>query len=260
VLVFVGGFLWMRATEEGSLTNAVTGKDDSSMGAMLSIFFVIVILGSFPLFSGPEWDLEPMDFEVEVEISKKSKMLGNPDAKISVVEFIDFGCGHCAKAAPAVKQAVEKYGDNVRLFQRNFPLFGCPIDDGKVVNPSCLLAVSVECASSQGKFWELSSRIFSKQSSFNRVASGEDFLPHISDLGLDEDTFVACVNDVEMVGFVEKDIKLSEKYRVTGTPAIFIHGLDGEKIFKVKSWDSLDKIIEKSLAGEVPPENLGTSD
>jgi protein-disulfide isomerase len=255
LLVLVGGYLWVKGTEGGNFTNALTGNEDSSMGAMSAIFFVVVILGSFPLFSEPEWNMEELDVEIEIKVPKKSKILGNPDAAITVVEFIDFRCGHCAEAAP-----VEKHADNVRLVQRNFPLSGCPVEAEAVLSTSCLLGVAVECASLQGKFWELSSLIFSEQRSFSRVEAGDDFRPLISNLGLREDSFVECVDDLDMVEFVKKDLKLAEKYRVIGTPAVFIHGLDGKRWFKIKNWDSLDKIITKSLAGEVPPADLGTSE
>ena len=55
--------------------------------------------------------------------------MGSPDAKLTVVEFIDFGCGHCAKAAPVVKSTVERYKDDVRLFQRHYPIYGCELGE-----------------------------------------------------------------------------------------------------------------------------------
>ncbi|MEM7496389.1 MAG: DsbA family protein [Pseudomonadota bacterium] len=48
---------------------------------------------------------------------------GNPDGDITVVEFLDYRCGFCKRAHPAVKEVLEK-DPNVRLIVREFPILG----------------------------------------------------------------------------------------------------------------------------------------
>ncbi|MEL6766637.1 MAG: DsbA family protein [Pseudomonadota bacterium] len=48
---------------------------------------------------------------------------GNPEGDITVVEFLDYRCGFCKRAHPAVKEVLET-DENVRLIVREFPILG----------------------------------------------------------------------------------------------------------------------------------------
>jgi protein-disulfide isomerase len=52
--------------------------------------------------------------------------VGPKDAKVTVVQFFDYRCGHCkAEAAPAVLEFIKKYPD-VRFVFKEYPIFGVP--------------------------------------------------------------------------------------------------------------------------------------
>ena len=42
--------------------------------------------------------------------------------KVKIVEFSEFECPYCAKAAPTVKRIKEEYGDDVEIVFKHFPL------------------------------------------------------------------------------------------------------------------------------------------
>lgn len=48
---------------------------------------------------------------------------GNPDGDITVVEFMDYRCSYCRRAAPEVAQLMESDGD-IRLILKEFPILG----------------------------------------------------------------------------------------------------------------------------------------
>lgn len=48
---------------------------------------------------------------------------GNPDGDITLVEFMDYRCGYCRKAAPEVAKLLEADG-NIRLVIKEFPILG----------------------------------------------------------------------------------------------------------------------------------------
>ncbi|MEO1317975.1 MAG: DsbA family protein [Pseudomonadota bacterium] len=48
---------------------------------------------------------------------------GNPEGDVTVVEFLDYRCGFCKRAHPAVKEVLES-DENVRLIVREFPILG----------------------------------------------------------------------------------------------------------------------------------------
>jgi protein-disulfide isomerase len=48
---------------------------------------------------------------------------GNPEGDITLVEFIDYRCGFCRRAAPDVEELVEGDG-NIRIVVKEFPILG----------------------------------------------------------------------------------------------------------------------------------------
>src|SRR5438128_2310351 len=77
---------------------------------------------------------------------------GPEDAAITIVEFSDFQCPHCAEAFPDLSNLVRSRSD-VRLVFRHYPLdSSC---NGTLPGPlhpnACLAAVAAECASEQGR-------------------------------------------------------------------------------------------------------------
>ena len=61
---------------------------------------------------------------VMAKISLKDEpMRGNPNAKVTIVEYSDFQCPFCGRAYTIVEtQVLKEYGDKVRLVYKNFPL------------------------------------------------------------------------------------------------------------------------------------------
>ena len=57
-------------------------------------------------------------------------VLGNPDGDVTLVEFFDYLCPYCRKAAPAIRKLVAEDG-NIRLVLKDWPLFG-PVSDHAV--------------------------------------------------------------------------------------------------------------------------------
>ncbi|EKE45137.1 27 kDa outer membrane protein, putative [Oceaniovalibus guishaninsula JLT2003] len=48
---------------------------------------------------------------------------GNPEGDLTVVEFMDYRCGYCRRAAPEVAELLESDG-NIRLIVKEFPILG----------------------------------------------------------------------------------------------------------------------------------------
>ena len=80
---------------------------------------------------------------------------GDSDAKVKIVEFSDFECPFCQKTLPTLDKVFEKYGDQVSLEYRHYPL-GFHSKAQKA-------AEAAECAGEQGKFWEMHDAIFESQ-------------------------------------------------------------------------------------------------
>jgi protein-disulfide isomerase len=84
-----------------------------------------------------------------------SPVIGPADAWVTIVEFSDFGCPHCAAVQPVLDTLLLEYGSDVRLVFKNYPFLGAD---------SRTAAVAAECAGAQGLFWGFHDLVFADQS------------------------------------------------------------------------------------------------
>ena len=59
----------------------------------------------------------------EIFYDNYSYVGGNPDGNITIVEFVDYKCGYCRKAAELVRELIAK-DDNIRFVVKEFPILG----------------------------------------------------------------------------------------------------------------------------------------
>lgn len=77
---------------------------------------------------------------------------GGKNAKVKIVEYTDFECPYCNKSFPTIEALLAKYGDQISLEYRSFPL-SFHADAQKA-------AEAALCAGDQGKFWEMHDKMF----------------------------------------------------------------------------------------------------
>ena len=174
----------------------------------------------------------PPTYDVEVG---SAPFAGGSDAKVTVVEFSDFQCPFCAKAAQTVKQIKEKYGKKVKFVFKQFPL--------SFHGQAKKAAVASLCANEQGSesFWKLHDELFSNQANL----APDKIKETAKKLGLDSSKFNTCLDENKFIGAVEKDIIQGRKLGVKGTPTFFVNGmifLDGH------DFDKFSEFIDQELA------------
>jgi protein-disulfide isomerase len=147
-----------------------------------------------------------------VQVSLADHVRGSPFAKVTLVGYGDFACPGCAKAYRTVKTIQKKVGARLRYVFRSFPQ---PDENSEKA------AEAAECASSQGKFWEMHDLIFE-----NQGASDELHLARFAkQLGLDVSRFRR-----EMKGHLHLDKirarrKAGVRRGVAKAPTFFINSL-----------------------------------
>ena len=137
---------------------------------------------------------------------------GPAGAKVTIVEFSDFECPFCSRAAEAAHAIKEKYSDKVRFVFRQFPL---PFHPNAHVAAEASLA-----ANAQGKFWEFHDKMFANQKALDR-ASLEGYAKEI---GLNMTTFKQALDQKTYAAQVDAELKLGEEVAVDGTPTMFLNG------------------------------------
>lgn len=83
----------------------------------------------------------------------KEIVRGNPNAKITIIEYSDLECPFCKRFHATMEQVLATYGNDIRVVFRHFPL-------DSLHKKARTEANAVECAGEQGKFWEFIDGIF----------------------------------------------------------------------------------------------------
>ena len=164
------------------------------------------------LAAGPKYK-RPKLLEDAVAVPVEgSPAMGPKEAKIVLIEFSDFECPYCSKAAVDVKNILNAYPGNVRLIYKQFPL--------SMHSHAKLAAIASLAAGDQGKFWQMHDLLFAN---FRRL-SRENILLWANRLGLDMNRFTADLGSSKYDAAIAKDMHDGESAGVYGTPAFFING------------------------------------
>lgn len=149
-----------------------------------------------------------------------------------VVEYFDFGCGHCREAAKVMDNLEKKFGYNVQVEHRHFPL-----------NPRTFkVAEASECAREQGKFREFHDEVFANFGKYEK----EQILGYAQKVGLQEEVFTDCWNSGKTRSVIQAHQKEASSLGVSGTPFFYIN--ERIKIPGALPESSFQQIIEEVLA------------
>ena len=174
--------------------------------------------------------LEPNRVEVQ---TLSSPSLGPLDAPVTLVEFSDSQCSHCARLAPVVKKIAGEYPRRLRVVFRQFPLRSIHSHAQKAAEASL-------CAFDQGRFWEMHDALFEE---IKRLGP-KDLTARAKKLNLDMEAFNQCLESGKYAATVQQDLEDGMVAGVSGTPAVFINGrpLKGSK-----PYDGMKKVVEEEL-------------
>ena len=148
--------------------------------------------------------------------------LGSEDAPVTIIEYSDFRCAFCRKAAKYIKIAAAADRTKARFVFRHMPLDkACNDRLRKNLHPgACKLAEGAVCAHEQGKFWEYHDLAFESE---GRVTPA--LLNTLADqAGLDVDEFRGCLDSGWGEEIVREDIREGRAARATSTPTLFVNG------------------------------------
>ena len=146
-------------------------------------------------------------------------------AKMTIVEFADFLCGHCRQASESIKTFVDSKTD-VRWIFMLYPLDGeCnPYVQRKHGLP-CQLAKTALCFADQKNAWNAHEWMFQKQKDFFAEKNPEDLIKTmVKTFGFSEKTLSTCTESEQTTQKLLKQIEQAKQNNIDGTPAIFVNG------------------------------------
>ena len=137
---------------------------------------------------------------------------GPAEARVTLVEFVDYECPHCRTAQALVRQVLDSYPREVRLCFKHFPLRGH--------TNSRLAAEAAMAAHKQGKFWPYNDKVW---------ANADTLTPAVlekiaKEVGLDVARWRDDMNSDEIKAAVAQDKSDGTALGINSTPTIYING------------------------------------
>ena len=154
---------------------------------------------------------EPQNVVLEI---KGDPFKGQPDAKVTLIEFSDYQCPFCSRhSRDTLPQLEREYiaSGKLKYVFRNFPI--------ESIHPLAFKAhEAANCAGEQGKYWEMHGRLFANQ----KAMSPKDLSDHAQALVLDMPKFQQCLDSGKHAAKIRKDLADGQKAGVQGTPSFFL--------------------------------------
>jgi protein-disulfide isomerase len=148
--------------------------------------------------------------------SEHSPTIGNPTAKVHIVEFLDPACETCAVFFPVVKQWMTEAPGQLRLSVRHVAFH----------SGSDYAVKILEASRKQDKYWQTLEALLAtqRQWAINHTVQPDRVLPAIARVGLNLDQLAADMNGMEILTRMEQDKKDSILLKVSATPEYFVNG------------------------------------
>jgi len=174
------------------------------------------------------------DAQMVLGLTKDDRILGNPDAPITIVEYASLTCPHCAhftnEVLPELKKKWIDTG-KVKLVLRDFPL-----DE-----PALRAAMIARCAPPD-RFYAYTDTFFAAQEKWVQARDYRDALARLAKLGgMSREEFDSCLKNTALENkIVETRLVASKELDVNSTPTFFINGT---KFTGAPTVEEFDKVL-----------------
>ena len=206
---------------EQNNNNQVNSAKPNRRGSQIAIavaILVIALVAATLMFQGDKVQpaLDEDTARQAALASEHSPTLGDANAKVHIVEFLDPACETCALFFPMVKNWMKEVPDQIRLSVRHVAF-----------HKGSDYAVKVlEASRKQDKYWETLETLLATQSQWTQhhTVLPERIGPAIAGVGLDMEQLEADMNSMEVMARMEQDKKDSIFLKVSKTPDYFVNG------------------------------------
>jgi protein-disulfide isomerase len=174
------------------------------------------------------------DARMVLTLNKDDRILGNPDAPITIIEYASLTCPHCAHFANDVLPELKKKWidtGKVKLVLRDFPL-----DE-----PALRAAMIARCAPPD-RYYAYIDTLFAAQEKWVSARDYRDALARLVKLGgMSKDEFDNCLKNTALENkILEERLVASKELDVNSTPTFFINGT---KFAGAPTVEEFDKVL-----------------
>ena len=159
--------------------------------------------------------------------------IGPASAEINIVQFSKYDCSFCKEQEDILRQAMQKYGDKVRLIRKDYP-------EKDIASISYQAAAAARCAQKQNKFWEYNDGL-------NNITKGflQSKLEQIAEnIGINISEFKYCLSSGETRAIINDNIDEGDNLGITGVPFVYVNK---EKVTGEVNAKEIQNLIDKEL-------------
>jgi protein-disulfide isomerase len=194
--------------------------------AVLGVVLVVVLAGSWLARSLGDDGSTGSGGGMYEGLAQNGMVLGDPDAPVTLVEYADYLCPHCAEFAKNDQSKL--IADFVKTGKVNYEYRPMPVLGGDVSDPDNMAVKFAEasmCALDQGKFWEFHDLAFVPAAEGQRENISEAYLQEIAGkVGLDETEFATCLSEGTHRQAVLDSYNEGAAQGISGVPSFFLDG------------------------------------
>lgn len=175
-----------------------------------------------------------MKFKVEERIiAPKEVIVGDPEAKVLIVEYGDYESSDTAKIHDVMSHLLETYKGKVKYNFRHFPMT-------RIHQRSFKAAEAAIGAAQEGKFWEMHNVLLQHQRNLGTIS----LKGYARDAGVTAKHFLEDLMNSKYGWYVRDDQAQAVEAGVTEVPAIFING---ERFEGKPTFQNLSASVEQAL-------------
>jgi protein-disulfide isomerase len=206
--------------------DAPSAAHASSLSVPIAIVIAALIIGASIYFvAGPSNSNDTNAQQVSIPpVTASDHILGDPNAPIKIVEYVDLDCPFCKQLHATMKQVMVEYGaqGQVAWVMRNFPLAELHPNAPK-------LAEASECIAELGgndAYWKFIDILFAA-SPGNDKADMTRLPAFALQAGVPSSTFTACLDSGKYKTKVAAEFKDATNTGAQGTPHSIIQSAGG---------------------------------
>jgi protein-disulfide isomerase len=162
---------------------------------------------------------------------------GGKDAKVKIVEFSDFQCPFCTRAAATVNEIKKIYGNKIQVAFKHYPL---PMHPN--ARPASEAAMCVNELGGSDKFWKYHDKLFENAEKLDP----ESIKKMATAVGVKADDFNKCFEEKRFAKVVQDDIEYGNRLGVRSTPTFFING---RVLSGAQPVEAFREVIDEELSG-----------
>lgn len=218
-----------RKKADGTGKSANTSSKSSvrpqkSRGPFFALLGAIVIVAGAAILYKMQSAPKPIVLSAAAVLPKsEGYLLGDPNAKITIMEFADFECPQCGNFSAITEPDVRK--NIIEKGLANMRFYDFPLTD---LHPNTLFAsLAASCAADQGKFWEMHDLLLAGQSDWEGLAHKNPvpvFEGYVKQIGIDAAKYKQCFESRENITRIQAHQKTGEDLKVNSTPSFVIGG------------------------------------